>query len=34
MTNVLSAMNSVKKLPPPSVQDIEKKTEAFFAKAD
>lgn len=34
MTNVLAAMNAVKKLPPPSVQEIEKKTEAFFAKAD
>ena len=34
MTNVLAAMNCIKKLPAPSIQDIEKKTEEFFAKAD
>ncbi len=34
MTNVLAAMNCIKKLPPPSIQEIEKKTEEFFARAD
>ena len=34
MTNVLASMNCIKKIPAPSVQEIEKKTEEFFGKAD
>jgi hypothetical protein len=34
MTNALSALKSMQKQPPPTIQDIEKKTDEFFKKAD
>ena len=34
MTNSLSALKSMQKLPPPSIKDIEQKTDEFFSKAD
>ena len=34
MTNVLSSLHAMKKLPTPSIQEKEAKTEDFFNKAD
>ena len=34
MTNALTSLKSIQKLPPPSIQDIEKKTDEFFRLAD
>jgi hypothetical protein len=33
-TNSLSALNSLKKLPSPSLEEIELKTDEFFKRAD
>ena len=34
MTNALSSLNAMSKKPPPSIEEIEKKTDEFFQKAD
>lgn len=34
MTNTLTALNALQKKPPASIQEIQKKTSAFFKKAD